>query len=200
MPATNSELTRRNAIVSSKSEFSKAAHLLRDVSVLELGDRGIFRAPEYIKSDRCAMSHFKRVVKLYKDFEFGSNADVHLIARYATAQSGYERVLTQQHDVNEQITSLDKQINDLGCKRLQSARDREEMKEWLTYKMDLFNSLGRLDLVLNRKSSDLLKLEDKLFLTPLSRAREVLPGVAKKNAAKGSKQEENPFLQAFGEV
>jgi len=159
-----------------KKHFSKEEIQQRKDSEVKVGTEiknKNLRCPDYIKNDLNAFKKWKEIIKIYKDVEFVSSGDVGFLARYCMTHSEYLRLL----DTRNRITSL--QI-DWGKYRDILPEDfRYSISELLGSSVDL-----QLEAAINKKVDLLIKMEDRSFLNPLAKVKNV-PQKPKEEKAPG---------------
>ena len=120
------------------------------------------RCPDYVKRDIQAFKKWKEIIKVYKDVNFVSSGDIGMLARYCMTHSEYLRLL----DTRNRITSL--QIDWKKYSDLLPEDFRFAIYELLESSVDL-----QLESAINKKMDMLIKMEDRLFLNPLSKVKNV---------------------------
>lgn len=163
-----------------KKHLTKAEIQQRKDNEIKLGDKKL-TCPDFVKSDVEAYKKWKEILKIYKDFDFVSSGDVGLLARYCKTFSEYKELLKAYQRVSEihyDCLELDDYIDEFD----------EEGKARFGYKIkkqlrDLFSISGILTIetAINKKMDMLIKMEDRLFLNPLAKV---------KNVPKQAKEEE----------
>jgi phage terminase small subunit len=137
-------------------------------------------APVYVKNDTVAFSKWKELVAIYKEIEFVSAPDAGSLARYCKHHSEYlnlivdrEKIQNIEIDFNEYQMSLPQFIQE-GIDRV--------------FKLD---PLLKIENLINKKSQLLITLEDRLFLNPVSRI---------KNVPKKEAEVIDPVKARFGDI
>ena len=133
---------------------------------LGLTDLEKLEAPEFIKNDTTAFKYWKKHLKEYKEaaknnIEVLTTSDIGSLALYCKTYSEYENSLKR------------KQVFELNMTELSSIDD-----------------LMKLENAVNKKMDMLLKMQDRLFLNPLAKIK----NVPKKEKEKPS----NPMEDEFG--
>ena len=119
-----------------------------------------------VKADEIAMAMFKKLAKLYKAIEFVEGLDENIINRYCLLHSEYIGLRASRQELSGQYYGL------------------ESFEE----KLRLSEHLAELDKRLDKKMDLLLKLEDRLFLNPTARI---------KNVPKEKPKEKDPNADLF---
>lgn len=158
------------------NRLTKAEIERRKKSEVKLGDNKL-KCPEFIKKDIPAMTKWKEIVKIYKEIDFVSSGDTGLLARYCMTFSEYLALLDQKQKVDNFEMRFDEITHAFG----------QELLEGLERIVKL-NPLMQLDSAINKKMDMLIKMEDRLFLNPLAKVKNVPkkePKVVDPLAAKG---------------
>lgn len=176
-----------------KRHLTKAEIEQRKKSEVKLGEHKLV-CPSYVRQDKNAYKKWKEIVKLYKDIDFVSSADVGLMARYCMAFSEYIN-LTEHRKVCATIRVDTENGEDVDMvKALEgkySPRTAAKMFEKIEYVFSVSGVLA-VDKALNAKMSALVQMEDRLFLNPLAKVR---------NIPKKEVKEEDPLAgKGFGNV
>lgn len=110
-----------------------------------------FHPSKRVMDNDVAFRMFKKLRKLYKDIEYVEGLDENVINRYC--------LLYAESDALEEL--IDKMTNDL-----------DECTE-VEQRLNLYESLSRAENSLAKIADRLLKLEDRLFLNPTARVKNV---------------------------
>ncbi len=161
-----------------KRHLTKAEIEARQNSEVRLGTKKM-KCPDFVKNDVQAYAKWKELTALYKDIDFVSSGDVGLLGRYCMTYSEYLKLLTQK----QRIETFEIDYENL------LSRFEPEMLEGL----DAFFRFGpvmQLENAINKKMDMLIKMEDRLFLNPVAKI---------KNIPKKEKQETDPNASMFGD-
>jgi phage terminase small subunit len=170
-----------------RKHLTKAEIEHRKSSEIKLGNDKL-KCPDFVKNDVEAYKKWKEVTKLYKDVDFVSSGDVGLLARYCKTfseylvlQKAYQRTSDIHYDCKELDESIDGDYYD---------EEDDKVKALFSYKVkkqlrDLFSigAILTIETAINKKMDMLIKMEDRLFLNPLSKV---------KNVPQKPKEEEKP--------
>ncbi|PQL21034.1 terminase [Veillonella denticariosi JCM 15641] len=130
--------------------------------------------PKHIKNNKNAYAKWKELMRLYKDFNFVASGDVGMLGRYCMAYSEYldlieRRAIINQLSINiEEHYYIEKELKDEGVP--------EKRIEKMIEKYEFILSIGgliALDKAINAKMDALVKMEDRLFLNPLAKIKNV---------------------------
>lgn len=152
----------------------------RKQSEIKLGDNKL-KCPDFIKNDVAAFTKWKEITKIYKDVDFVSTGDTGLLGRYCMTFSEYYKLLDQKKRIERFEIDYEGLLKHF----------EPEMLEGL----DTFFRFGpvmQLDSAINKKGDMLIKMEDRLFLNPLAKV---------KNIPKKEEPKANPLAdKGFGNV
>jgi len=152
-----------------KRHLTKAEIEERKSSEIKVGDTKL-RCPDYVKTDIEAFKKWKEITKIYKDKDFVSSGDIGMLGRYCKTFSEYQ-VLLKAYQRTSQIH--------YDSEKLEEAMD--ESDDYFSLKVrrqikDLFaiNGILKIETAINKKMDMLIKMEDRLFLNPLSKVKNVV--------------------------
>ena len=121
-----------------------------------------FRCPDYVKDDVNAYKRWKEVLVIYKDADYVSSGDVGVLARYCMTHSEYLRLL----DDRKHLEALEADWSKYS----------DVLPEDLSYQVEKIlklNALLQLETAINKKQDLLLKIEDRTFLNPLAKVKNI---------------------------
>lgn len=152
MPGRHAKPVQLHLLQGNPSRLTKAEINRRQESEIRFGSQD-FRTTARVRRDKIALVKWKEIVKLYRDYgvEFVSTSDAAIIERYCLTYSEYMKLI----DVRAKIEDV-------------AGRKGADVVN--TYKAQ--SDLG-IDNAINKKSDMLTKIEDRLFLNPLSKLRNV---------------------------
>lgn len=141
------------------------------------------KPPAFVKNDVVAFAHWKQCMKEYKaaaaqDINLLTSSDVGLLAMYCKTYAEYERLQKSYQTIDKvayDSEELDEYIED-------SEEFNLKVKKQLR-NMIAVDGLLRIETAINKKMDMLLKMQDRLFLNPLAKV---------KNVPKPKKKEEVP--------
>lgn len=141
------------------NRLTKAQIKHRQDSEIKLGEK-VFQEPDILKGDTVARKKWKEIVQVYIDagVDFVSSSDIGVIARYCSTYSQYAELIKRKADLKIHYSK----------KRMTAAEISEE-----------FNKTKIIPQLISL-SDMLLKLESQLFLTPLSKVKNIPKMGAKK--------------------
>lgn len=159
-------------VAKGKKHLTKAEIESRKENEIKLGSKKL-TCPEFVKNDVEAYKKWKEILKIYKDVDFVSSGDIGLLSRYCKTFSEYQELLKAYQRVKEihyDSLELDDYLDEFD----------EEGKSRFGYKIkkqlrDIFSISGILSVetAINKKMDMLIKMEDRLFLNPLAKIKNV---------------------------
>jgi len=142
---------------------------------VKLGSKELkkLKPPEFVKMDLVAFSYWKQLIKEYKEAadqgnDLLSSSDIGMLALYCKTYADYERLLKSYQTVDKiayNSVELDEYIED-------SEEFNYRVKKQLRA-MIAVDGLLRIETAINKKMDMLLKMQDRLFLNPLAKLRNV---------------------------
>lgn len=132
--------------------------------------------PKHIKNDKIAYAKWKELIRLYKDFDFVASGDVGMLGRYCMAYSEYMDLLERRTMVCQLIPKVDDDENEIIKDQLDAGNVHPKRIQKMIEKYEYILSFGgiiSLDKAINAKMDALVKMEDRLFLNPLAKIKNV---------------------------
>jgi phage terminase small subunit len=161
-----------------KKHLTKAEIEERKSSEIKIGTDTL-TCPGFVKSDMVAYKKWKEILKVYKDVDFVSSGDVGLLSRYCKSFSEYQDLLNSYQRIKEihyDMKELDEALNGTYI----DEDDENKEKQLFSYKikkqlrdMISVNALLAVEAAINKKMDMLIKMEDRLFLNPLSKIKNI---------------------------
>ena len=140
------------------------------------------KPPTYVEEDQVAMNKWIEIINELSKSGYASSTDIGILSRYCRTFSEY-LFLLQKRDV---IINLELQHEELDA-------FKEEMEKENVFKTDINKILKLLKMIsslkvlneigsqINKKLSMLNQMEDRLFLNPLAKVKNVPKQVPKEN-------------------
>jgi len=158
-----------------KKHLTKDEIEKRKNSEVKLGKTELekIKPPAFVKNDLIAYKHWKQHIKEYKEAstkgsELLSSSDVGMLAMYCKTYAEYERlqksyqtidkIAYDEHELDEYI----EESEDFNCKVKLQLRS-----------MIAVDGLLRIETAINKKMDMLMKMQDRLFLNPLAKIKNV---------------------------
>lgn len=165
----------------------------RENSEIKLGKNDIskLRPPPFVKNDEVALKHWKYHIKEYKNaaeqgVDLLTSSDVGTLALYCKTYSEYEHLVSARQKITDieiegwELADYLEQVEDpdsAGYKALQHLSQLASVEGIL-----------KIETAINKKMDMLLKLQDRLFLNPLAKVKNVpKPKKEEKPASKFSR-------------
>ncbi|HEY5576219.1 MAG TPA: hypothetical protein VIK34_05820 [Clostridiaceae bacterium] len=161
------------------SHLTKAEIQKRQETEIKLGNSKLI-CPSYIKNNANAYGKWKEITKIYKDVDFVSSGDAGLLARYCMTHSEYLNLC----EIRNSVCGLQADWAEYGG--LFPEEFQENIEKLLMSNVEL-----QLESAINKKMDMLIKMEDRLFLNPLAKV---------KNIPKKEPTKEDPLKNRFGNI
>lgn len=176
------------------NNLTKAEIERRKAAEIKLGSDKL-TMPAFIKDDPVAKKKWRDLVKEYKEakelgIDLVTSTDTGLLARYCQTFSEY-KALVKRRQAIDNIDILDTGELDI----LEKATD-EQMAKKLFNKINYIIStegILKMDTAINKKMDMLIKMEDRLFLNPLAKVKNIPKRPAKDTG-------DDPVAQNFGAI
>lgn len=173
-------------VANGKKHLTKAEIDFRKKSEIKIGDNKL-KCPDFVKNDLIAYKKWKEILKVYKDIDFVSSGDIGLLARYCMSFSEYENLLTIRKNIGSLTFDPEDELDtDEVLSEVMTERRKQQLFKKINYILST-DGLLTMETAINRKMDMLIKMEDRLFLNPLAKI---------KNVPKAP--EENPKENKFG--
>lgn len=163
-----------------RKHLTKAEIEERKQSEIKLGNHKL-KCPNFVKNDIEAYKKWKEITKIYKDFDFVSSGDSGLLARYCMTHSEYLKLC----ETRNKLHSLHADWSEYEGSFPEDFQ--VTIENILKTNTDL-----QLETAINKKMDMLIKMEDRLFLNPLAKVKNV--------PKKEPQKEESAFDKRFGNV
>lgn len=172
-----------------KKHLTKAEIEARKAAEVKLGknDLSKLKAPVYVQNNIVAYEKWKGLIKEYKEaakqsIEILTTTDVEALAKYCITYSEYLALIDRRN-----------RVDDIDFVAINHGKESGKIRG---AKRKSFNEVYRIDYVLkletaiNKKHDLLIKLEDRLFLNPLAKIKNV-PKPAKEKPKNPMEEEYN---------
>lgn len=130
--------------------------------------------PKHIKNNKNAYAKWKELIRLYKNFNFVASGDIGMLGRYCMAYSEYLDLIERRAIINQLSINIEEHY--YIEEELKNAGVPEKRIEKMIEKYEFILSIGgliALDKAINAKMDALVKMEDRLFLNPLAKIKNV---------------------------
>lgn len=173
-----------------KKHLTKEEIEQRKDSEIKLGKTELekLKPPAFVKNDVVAYHHWKQHIKEYKAAADQGNklitsSDVGMLALYCKTYAEYERLLKSYQSIDS--IAYDSQELD---EYIEETEDFNNKVKQQLRKIVAVDGLLRIETAINKKMDMLIKMQDRLFLNPLAKIRNVpQPKKDEKPAGKFSK-------------
>jgi len=171
MPGRHAKPVELHILEGNPNRLTKAEIKDRQESEVQLGTQD-FKMPKIIRKNKIAKKKWKEIIELFVEVQFVSTSDTTLLERYCLTYAEYVKL----QDVRAEIEKVAEQKG--------------------VDVVSTFNKMGEFGLenAINKKMDMLIKMEDRLFLNPLAK----LKNIRKKKTIK--KEANDPYEQQFGEI
>lgn len=178
MPGRNGKPIGLHLAAGNPSHLTKAEIEARQNAEVKLGEKDLakLKKPSFVSKDKAAAKIWNELIKEYKvaavqGIELLSSSDVGMLAMYCKTYSEYERLLVQYQRLEN--IKIDERILDEYIGRAEEV-DEVNYKA-LRYLSQLASIEGilKLETAINKKMDMLLKMQDRLFLNPLAKVKNV---------------------------
>lgn len=182
----NAKPTSLHLAEGNPNRLTKAEIQARKDNEIKLGKSELdkLKPPSFVKNDVVAFAHWKQCLKEYKaaaaeNVELLTSSDVGVLAMYCRTYSEYEKLLNQYQKI-ERI-AIDEHVFEAYFEDLKDRAERagEDLNEfglkaqmYLTQLASLEGVL-KIETAINKKMDMLLKMQDRLFLNPLAKIKNV---------------------------
>jgi phage terminase small subunit len=158
------------------NRLTKAEIEARKQSEIKLGKSDLknIQPPDYVKLDVVAYSKWQSAMKNYREaarngIEILSTSDVEVLAKYCITYSEYLALIERRKRVDElDFVSLRDDSRKIRGPKRKAMNEVLRLKEVLS-----------IETAINKKHEILIKLEDRLFLNPLAKVKNVPKPVRK---------------------
>jgi phage terminase small subunit len=148
-------------VAQGKKHLTKSEIEQRKKSEIKLGNNKL-KCPDFVKNDVEAYKKWKEITKVYKDADFVSTGDTGLLGRYCMTFSEYLKLLDQKKRIDR---------FEIDYEKLSEHFDVELLEGLDTFFK--FEPVMQLDSAINKKMDMLIKMEDRMFLNPLAKVKNV---------------------------
>jgi len=158
------------------NRLTKTAIEERKNSEVKLGTKDLkkLKPPAFVKNDLAALGCWKKLLKEYKEAavqgtDLLSSSDVGVLAMYCKTYADYERLINSYQTIDKiaydsvDLDSYIEEAEDFNYKIKQQLRG-----------MIAVDGLLRIETAINKKMDMLIKMQDRLFLNPLAKVKNVL--------------------------
>ena len=150
--------------------LTKAEIKRREENKVKIGTQTV-EVPEYVELDKQALKQWNKLINDYelakeKGHEIITSTDADILGKYCVTHSEYLGLKKKLQIINNiDLTELEEEI-------YESKDLSKDMKKKLNKLLNVDYAL-KLESAINKKHEILIKLEDRLFLNPLSKIKNI---------------------------
>lgn len=185
MPGRNAKPIGLHIAEGNPNRLTKAQIEKRKQAEIKLGNNKLV-CPIYIKNNVNAYAKWKEIIKIYKGIDFVSSSDTGLLARYCMTHSEYYDLLERRKCINS-INEDSGGVEDY----IESSEEFDRKIKNQLNDMVSTNAILQIETSINKKMDMLIKMEDRLFLNPLAKV---------KNIPKEEPEKVDPVSSRFGDI
>ncbi|WP_411503469.1 terminase [Brevibacillus centrosporus] len=182
----NAKPTSLHLAEGNPNRLTKAQIQHRQENEIKLGKSELdkLKPPAFVKNDVVAFAHWKQCLKEYKaaaaeNVELLTSSDVGLLAMYCRTYSEYEKLLNQYQKIEK--ISIDGEVFERYFEAIyEKAEANDEDVKVFGLKAQMYLSqlasvegILKVETAINKKMDMLIKMQDRLFLNPLSKVKSV---------------------------
>jgi len=178
MPGRNAKPIGLHLAAGNPSHLTKAEIEARQQAEVKLGEKDLakLKKPSFVSKDKNANKLWNELIKEYKSaaaqgVELLTSSDVGMLALYCKTFSEYER-LQEKYQQIERIQIDEDLLDDLIGKVEAAVETEAKALRYLSQLASLEGAL-KIETAINKKMDMLLKMQDRLFLNPLAKVKNV---------------------------
>lgn len=158
--------------------LTKAEKEYRKENRIQTGD-SIFVCPAYVKADKKAYAKWKECIAIFdtvKDWKLVSSGDTGLIARYCITYSEYLDLVERREEIAK-LEGFSPEEEEMIKAEIQEMTGSKVAAKKMWMKVEYILSAQAVlafDQAINKKLQVLSQMEDRLFLNPLSKVRNIV--------------------------
>lgn len=182
----NAKPTSLHLAEGNPNRLSKEQIRHRQENEIKLGKSELdkLKPPSFVKNDVVAFSHWKQCLKEYKaaaeqNIELLTSSDVGLLAMYCRTYSEYEKLLNQYQKLEKIAINQDVFEEYFEGIYEKAAANDEDVKlfgikaQMYLSQLASMDGILKIETAINKKMDMLIKMQDRLFLNPLSKVKSV---------------------------
>lgn len=160
-----------------KTHLTKEEIEFREKNEIKIGEnlsKKTIKAPKFLSGDKVATSKWKEVLNNYRGTDFVSTADLGLLARYCKTFSEYQNLVEYRDKISE--IDFDGDDEKVADETLSKNEVHEKKVSYILGIMEMMISVQgimSIDNAINKKMTVLLQMEDRLFLNPLAKIKNI---------------------------
>lgn len=157
------------------NRLTRAELEARQANEIKLGKSDLekIKPPPLVKNDPIAFNHWKQCMKEYKaaaaqNIELLTSSDVDVLVMYCKTYSEYERLIAAYQRIDNIAKDCDPLEEYMENSEVFDTRVMRQIASLIS-----MDGLLRMEAAINKKMDMLLKMQDRLFLNPLAKVRNV---------------------------
>lgn len=158
-----------------RTHLTKKEIAAKSAAELKLGSEDIEKIapPAFVKNDLVAYGHWKNIIKDYKKaakngVEILKSSDTGLLAMYCKTMADYERLLKSYQSIDRIAFDSDKLEDYINDSDQFDYKVQNQLRAMISV-----DGLLRIEAAINKKLTVLMTMQDRLFLNPLSKVKNV---------------------------
>lgn len=167
MSGRNAKSIELHIAAGNPSHLTKAEIEHRKKTETQIGTH-IIKCPIYIKEDIVAYAKWKEIIKLYKDTKIISSGDIGFIARYCMAFSEYIELLERKKRINHISENSEEVLEYIEDSDEFDFRIQKQLRDMVST-----DAILKIDTAINKKMILLIQMEDRSFLNPLAKVKNI---------------------------
>lgn len=176
MPGRNAKSIGLHLAEGNPSHLTKAEIAARQAAEVKLGEKDLakLKKPGFVSKDKAAAKLWNELIKEYKSaaaqgVELLTSSDVGTLALYCKTYSEYERLLAAYQRIDKIAENTDALYD-----YILGQQDEYVMKAMAQIaQLASIDGILKIETAVNKKMDMLLKLQDRLFLNPLAKVKNV---------------------------
>lgn len=178
MPGRNAKPVGLHLAQGNPSHLTKSEIEARQAAEVKLGEQDLakIKKPTFVAKDKVASKHWSALIKEYKaaavqGVELLTSSDIGMLALYCKTYSEYERLQDKYKQIDD--IQIDSDVLDdlIGRVEIEIEADAKALR-YLSQLASLEGAL-KIETAINKKMDMLLKMQDRLFLNPLAKVKNV---------------------------
>jgi len=178
MPGRNAKPIGLHLAEGNPNRLTKAEIAARQEGEVKLGEKDLdkLKLPAFVRKDKAAAKLWRELIKEYKlaakqGVELLTSSDVGMLALYCKTFSEYERLQEKYQQIDQ--VQIDESVFDELIGNAEAATEAEAKAiRYLSQLASLEGAL-KIETAINKKMDMLLKMQDRLFLNPLAKVKNV---------------------------
>lgn len=171
----NAKPTSLHVAEGNPNRLTKEEIQARKDAEIKLGKSAIgkLRPPPFVRNDAVAFKYWKQHLKEYQSaseqgIELLTSSDIGMLALYCKTYAEYERLLKAYQSIDNIVFDSEKMGEYLEKSEDFDYKVKQQLRSMLSV-----DALLRIESAINKKMDMLIKMQDRLFLNPLAKVKNV---------------------------